>query len=198
MLAYPVDELPPIGPIDPEQSQLFTGAIQPGEEKTRPRRVGDRGGRDEYGEQETQGIDQHMAFTPFDVFPVVVAALPAQFRSLDALAIETARRRVLMTPCLLAHLGAQGVVEALPVAAIPPLAAIPVDTGPLGLLMRQPPPFDASIDDIKDRIDHRSHIQLAGTPTRLGWRDQIFDTIPFGISEVCRVWLSIHPSRVLN
>src|SRR5262245_8317670 len=108
-----------------------------------------------------------MAFTPLDIFPVVVAALPAQFRSLDALAIETACRRVLMTPCLLAYWGAQGIVEALPVAAIPPLAAIPVDTRPLGILMREPPPFDAPIDDIKDRIDHRPHIQLAGTPTRL-------------------------------
>jgi len=48
-------------------------------------------------------------------------------------------------------------------------------------------PFDAPIDDIKNGIDHRPHLQLAVAPTRLwGW-NQIFDKIPFGISEVCGV-----------
>ena len=36
-------------------------------------------------------------------------------------------------------------------------------------------PFDAPIDDIKNGIDHRPHLQLAVAPTRLwGW-NQIFD-----------------------
>ena len=63
----------------------------------------------------------------------------------------------------------------------------PVHTGPLWLFMREPALFDASVDDIKHGIDHRSHSQLAVAPTRLGWWDQIFDKIPFGISEVCPV-----------
>ena len=58
--------------------------------------------------------------------------------------------------------------------------------------------FDAPVDDIKNGIDHRAHIQRAAASTRLrGW-NQMFDTIPFGINEVCRVWMSVHPQSVLN
>jgi len=198
MLAHPVSQRPPLGSLAPEPSPLFTGATQPGEEETRPSRVGDRGGRDEHGQQEAQGLDPHRALPPCDVFPGVVAALPAQFRGLAALASETASRRGLMTPGLLAHVGAQGVVEALPVAAVPPLAAIPVDTGPLGIRRREPPPFDAPIDDIQDGMDHRPPLQRAGASTQLGGRKQIFDTIPCGSSEVCGVWSGSHPSSVLH
>jgi hypothetical protein len=34
--------------------------------------------------------------------------------------------------------------------------------------------------------------------TRFGWRNQMFDTIPFGISEVGGVWIGVHPQSVLN
>jgi hypothetical protein len=59
-------------------------------------------------------------------------------------------------------------------------------------------PFDAPVDDIKNGIDHCSHIQRAVAPTWLRWWDQMFDKIPFGIREVCGVWISVHPQSVLN
>src|SRR5262245_51097599 len=198
MVAYPVHQLPPIGPIDPEQSQLFTGAAQPGEEEPGPRRVRDGGSRDDHGHQEPQRIDQQMPFAPFDIFAFVRAALPSQFRGFDALAVDTARRRVFVPSRLLAHLGADGIMETLPGPAVAPLTEIPIDTGPLRILMGEHAPFDAPIDDIKNGIDHRAHIQRAVAPTRLGWWDQIFDKIPFGISKVCRVWFGSHPSSVPN
>jgi hypothetical protein len=139
-----------------------------------------------------------MAFASFDVFALVIATLSAQFRGLDALAVETTRCRVLVTPRLPAHLGTQGVMEALPVTAITPLAEIPVHTRPLRIVMGQQAPFDAPVDDIKNGIDHRAHIQRAAASTRFGGRNQMFDTIPFGISEVCRVWIGVHPQSVLN
>jgi hypothetical protein len=103
------------------------------------------------------------------------------------LAVEAAGRGVLVAPRLLAHLGAYGVVEAWPVSASAPLVELPVHTGPLRILMGEHPPFAAPVDDIKERIDDRPHVQLAGAPTWLGWREQIFDKLPFGISEVCRI-----------
>src|SRR5262252_202206 len=105
MLADPVHQLPAIRTINPEQPQLFTGAPESCEEETSPSRIGDRSGCDDHGHQEPPGIDHQMALTPFDVFAFVVAALPSQFRSLDALAVETARRGVFMASCLLTHLG---------------------------------------------------------------------------------------------
>src|SRR5437870_7478400 len=100
-----------------------------------------------------------MAFAPFNVFAFVVAALPSQLRGLDALTVDAARRRVLVTARLLAHPGAQGVVETLPVPAVTPLAEIPVHTGPLRILMGEQAPFDAPIDDIEDDMDNRPHLK---------------------------------------
>ena len=198
MLGDPVHQLSAIRPINPEQPQLFTGAPESCEEEMGPRRIGDRSGCDDHGQQEPQGIDHQMAFPPFDVFAFVVAALPSQFRGFDALAVETARRGVRMASGLLTPLGAPRVVETLPVSAVTPLTKIPVHTGPLGILMREHAPFDAPVNDIKDGIDHRPHIERAVAPTRFGWGDQISDKIPFGISKVWGVWCGSHPSRVLN
>src|SRR5215475_11560979 len=130
MVVHPVYQLPPITPIDPEQPQLFTSPAAPGEEETGASRVRDGGRRDEHGHQESQRINYQMAFAPFDVFAFVVAAFASEFRGLDALAVDAARRRVLVTSRLLAYLGAQGIVETLPVPAVTPLAEIPVHTGP--------------------------------------------------------------------
>src|SRR5215208_3404184 len=139
-----------------------------------------------------------MPFAAFHLFPTIIAPFPAQFCRLDALTIEAARRGVLVAACFLAHTGPQGVMHSLPVPAVAPLAEIPVHTRPLRILMGQHPPFDAPVDDIENGLDHRPHIECAGASPRLGWWDQIFDTIPFGISQVCRVWCGSHPSSVPN
>ena len=198
MVAHLFHQLPPIGPIDPDQTQLFTGPAESGKEQARPRRVRHRGSRDDDGQEESQRIHQDMPFAAFDIFAFIVAPLAPEFGRLHTLAIEATSGGVFVASCLLAYLSAQGIVEPLPVPAVTPWAAIPIDTGPLRIFMGEQPPFDAPIDDIKERIDHRAHIELAMAPTRLGWRDQIFDKSPFGISEVCRVWFCSHPSSVPN
>ena len=131
----PTRQLPTIGPIDPDQPELFTRPAEPGEEETRPSRVRHRGRCDDHGQHEPQRIDQQMAFAPFDLFAAIVTTLPAQLRGLDALAIQTAGGGVFVVALLLAHLGTQGVVEALPVPAVTPLVEIPVHALPLRILM---------------------------------------------------------------
>jgi hypothetical protein len=99
-------------------------------------------------------------------------------------------------PALLAHLGTQGVMQALPVTTSTPLAKVPLDTRPFGILMGEQAPCDAPIDDIKNSIDHCPHIKRAMAPTWLGWGDYIFEKIPFGIRKVCSVgygWAVIPP-----
>src|SRR5262249_40356560 len=135
---------------------------------------------------------------PLDVFAFVVAAFSSECGRLDTLAVEAASGGMFVVLSLLAHVGTQGVVEPLPGAAVAPLAEIPIHPGPLRILMREHAPFDAPVDNIKERVDHRSHIQCAVASTWLGWWNQIFDKIPFGISEVCGVWIGVHPLSVLN
>jgi hypothetical protein len=198
MLAAPFHQLASLRAINPEQPQLFPGATAPCQAQAGPCWVGHRSGRDDHDQQEPQRIDHQMACAPLDVFAFIVAALSAQCCRLDPLAVETARCGMFVAPRLLAHLGAQGVVEALPVPAGAPWTDIPVHTGPFGLCMGEHPPCDAPVNDIQQGIEHRPHIELAGAPTRLGWWDHLFDTIPFGISEVCGVWMSVHPQSVLH
>ena len=187
MLAHPFHPLPPLGPIDPAQTQLFTGPAEAGQEQARPSRGRHRGGRDHDGQEESQRIHQDMPFTAFDIFAFIVAPLAPEFGRLHTLAIKAARGGVCVAALLLAHLGTQGVVETLPIPAVTPLVEIPVHALPLWILMGEHTPCDAPIDNREESIDHRAHIQRAMAPTRFGWRDQIFDKIPFGLSEVCRV-----------
>jgi hypothetical protein len=198
MLAHPLDPWPAIGSIDPDQASLFTRPAEPRKEEPGACGVRHRRGRDEHGHEEPQRLDEEMPFAALHLFPALVAPLPAQFCGLDALTVEAARRGVLVAARCLAHLSAQGVVEPLPVPAVAPWAEIPVHARPFWILMGEHPPFDAPIDNIKERMDHRPHIEFAVASTRLRWWDQIFDKIPFGISKVCRVWFGSHPSRIPN
>ena len=198
MLSDPLHQLPAIGPIDPEQAELFAGPTQPGKEESSASWIGHRSGGDDHSHEQAQGIDQEVSFASFDLFPTVVATLPAQFRGFDALAVQTARRGVLVAARCLAHPSPQGVMQPLPVATVAPLAEIPVHTRPFGILMGQHAPFDTPVNDIKEGIDHGAHIEFTVAPTRFGWWDQIFDTIPFGISKVCGVWIGVHPQSVPN
>ena len=187
MVGDPLNEVPTIGPIDPDQPELLARAAEPGKEETRPSGVGDGGCRDDHGQDAPKRIDQQVAFAAFDLFAAVVPTLPAQLRGFDALTIQAARGGGGVAALLLTHLGTQGVVETLPVPAVTPLVEIPVHALPLGIRMGEHTPFDAPIDNIEESIDHRTHIQRAMASTRLGWWDQICDKIPCGISEVCRV-----------
>ena len=66
-----------------------------------------------------------MTLTAVHVFACIVATLATQFGGLDALAIETAGRGGLVATGRLAHPGAPGIVKALPVTTVAPLAEIP-------------------------------------------------------------------------
>ena len=197
-VAHPVHQLPPLASSAPEPPQLFPGTAEPGAEETGPRRVRDGGRRAEPGPQESPRSNPQRAVAPWDVWAFVVAAVASAVRALDAGAVAAARRWGLVTPRLLADLGAQGLVEPLPGPAVPPLAAIPVHTGPLRRLMGEHAPCEAPSNDIKNGLDHRPPLPRAGVPPRLGWWDSMFDTIPCGISEVGGVGIGVHPQSVPN
>src|SRR5215467_8123559 len=148
MLGDPLHQLPTRGPIAPDEPQLFTGAAEPRQEEPGPCGVGHGSRRHQDGQQEPERIDPHLPCAPFAVFAFVVAAFASQRGGLDALAVETTRRRVLVAVRQQADLGAQGGVEALPGPAVAPWTDIPVYTGPCGILMGPHPPLDAPVDDI--------------------------------------------------
>src|SRR4029079_7320812 len=65
-----------------------------------------------------------------------------------------------------------------------PGSYVMIDALPLGEINRQHAPFDAPFRHIKDGTEHRSHTQGARSSTAFGGGDQIFDPLPFLVSQV--------------
>src|SRR6266702_5878521 len=67
-----------------------------------------------------------------------------------------------------------------------------IDTLPLGEVARQHAPVDSPLRHIKDGIEHRSHTQGARSSTTFGGGNQIFDPLPFLVSEVAWIYFFVH------
>src|SRR4030095_9953408 len=67
-----------------------------------------------------------------------------------------------------------------------------IDALPLGEIDRQHAPLDSPFRHIKDGIEHRSHTQGARSSTAFGGGDQIFDPLPFLVSQVAWIDFFVH------
>jgi hypothetical protein len=65
-----------------------------------------------------------MPLATFDLFARIVATRTGNVGRLNALAVETTGGSMFMAARLLAYLGTQGIVQALPVTAVTPLPKI--------------------------------------------------------------------------
>jgi hypothetical protein len=137
-----------------------------------------------------------VAFAALDQLAVIKAALTSYGSGFDTLAVQTARRGMLMPIGATAHLGSQGVVDALPGSIIAPDAEVVVDALPSRIVLGQHAPLGARDENIQDRIDDLAHIQAARPTTGFGSRDQIFDTIPVAVSQIGGVCLCVHTPSV--
>src|SRR5579859_5277186 len=96
---------------------------------------------------------------------------------------------MLVSSCTLSDLGSQPVMDTLPGSIIPKLLKVGIDALPFGRVRWNHAPLASSDREIQDRIDHRSHTQRPGTPSRLCRRDQVFDTIPLNVSQIS--WVDV-------
>ena len=62
-----------VGPNEPQSGEAMTKVVQ---HELRPRRVGNIGRRDDYGQHEPQGIHYDMALAPLDLFARIVPLDP--------------------------------------------------------------------------------------------------------------------------
>src|SRR5215475_14767075 len=67
-----------------------------------------------------------------------------------------------------------------------------IDALPLGEVARQHAPLDSPFRHIKDGIEHRSHTQGARSSTAFGGGEQIFDPLPFLVSQVAWIDFFVH------
>jgi len=137
-----------------------------------------------------------MPLAALDQFGLVKASTAGYRRRLDALTVETTRRRLLMATGALTNFGPQRIVDAFPGAGSFPVPKVAVHTLPLWVLSRQHPPLDAADDDIQNRVDDLAHIQAARSSARFGRWDQFLDNAPLAVSQIGRVSLLCHNSNV--
>src|SRR5512144_482853 len=124
-----------------------------------------------------------MPFAAVDLFACIVAALTGDLGRLDALAVQTTGSRMFMPAGLPAYLGAQGIVQALPVTAVAPLPKVMIHTFPVRILPRQQPPLDTAHYHIENGVEYQTHLQAPWPPSRFGRGNQILDKLPLVISE---------------
>jgi len=67
-----------------------------------------------------------------------------------------------------------------------------IDALPLGKIDWQHAPLDPTFGHIKDSIEHGPHTQGARSSTAFGGGDQIFDPLPFLVSQVAWIDFFIH------
>src|SRR5215207_2269990 len=122
MLANPAHQLTTVAAVHPDEAQFLAPSAQPLEDQTRAVAFLHRGGADHDQQEQAEGIDQQMPLAPLDLFGCVIPSDAFDLGGLDALAIQTARRRVLVASGSLTHTSAHGVMQTLPVAAQAPPA----------------------------------------------------------------------------
>ena len=198
MLTDPSQQMASVGAIDPNAAQFLASAAQLLKQQACSGRVRDRGGGDDHGQQQAQGIDQQMSLASVDLFAAVVAPDARHLGRLDALAIQASRGRVLMTTSATAHLGSDRVMDALPAAILPPQAKVMVDTFPVRVVCGQHPPLCARDHNVQHRVNDLAHVQTTRSTAGF-WRwNEILDTIPLAVGHIGRVCLVAHTPNIPN
>ena len=95
---HPVEELPAITAVDPDEAQFLAGTAQVCEQKPDAIAVLDGGGGDHHCQQQAQGINQDVPFRPIDLLPGVIAACPGKGGRFHTLAVQTASRWLFVPP----------------------------------------------------------------------------------------------------
>src|SRR5205085_3903666 len=137
-----------------------------------------------------------MPLAPLDLFGCVITADAFYFGGLDALAIQTTRRRVLVAAGLLPHTSAHGVMQTLPVAAQAPPAKVMIDALPLWIFARQHAPLDAADHHVEDSVDDQTHVQRTRASARFRFGNQVFDMLPLAVSQIGRIDLVRHTQNL--
>src|SRR6266446_9243598 len=134
-----------------------------------------------------------MAFASLDLLAVVKASFcSTHLRGLHRLTIQTPRRRMFVPFLAFSDAGAYRIMHADPHTGAFPGSEVMIDTLPLGEIDRQHAPLDAPFRHIKDGIEHRAHTQGARSSTTFGGGNQIFDPLPFLVSEVAWIYFFVH------
>lgn len=117
---HPIEEGPAIGAVHLDAPPLLASPREALKHRPGSDRGRDRGGGHDNHPQQPQGIHQPMTFATLDLLATVKAAFTGNLGRLDALAVKTARCRMLVSSGLDTHRRSQGIVDSGPSTVISP------------------------------------------------------------------------------
>src|SRR4051794_14279263 len=96
MITHPVEQLAAVGAVDPDPPQFLAPAAHPLELHPRAFGFGERSGGHHHCQEQAHGVDQQMTLAALDHLAAIVTTLAPHRSGLDALAVQTASRGMLM------------------------------------------------------------------------------------------------------
>src|SRR5260221_4029194 len=147
-----------VAAIDPNLAQLGEPSGGLIEHWLRHVTFGAPGGSHYHSQQQTQGINQHVALSPLDPFACIVADLASVTVGFDALAVEDGGRGLLLPLLSDAHTDSQGVVERGPSLVQAPGAKDVINRLPPRIGRGHLAPRNTSLENLQDGIDDSSPV----------------------------------------
>jgi len=187
MVSHPLQKLPAIATVHPDETQLLAGAAQVSKQKTGAISILDTGCGDNHRQQQSHGVDKDVSFGAIDLLACVIPSSAGERCRFDTLAVEASRSWMLVTTCSLSHLCPHRVMDSLKCAIIAPHPKVGVHALPLWKLFGKHPPLDASYCNVQDAVYDQPHIQRAGSSARFCRWDQWLDNTPLAVGQIAWV-----------
>ena len=187
----PINQLPSVAPVSPDQLQAWKSSGQLGDHQFRPSRSWTLAGCT------TTANSIPMVSTPW-FLPQCASFFrrPSYrrhsreapfFRGLHALVVDDRRAGNGTSACGLPDHGPQCLVDSFPSPIPGPLAEVFVQRLPMRQVVGDHPPRATGAQQVQDTVDHLPQIHRAGPSSRPGWRECRKEEVPLFISQVAGI-----------
>ena len=140
--------------------------------------------QDHHQQNQTDRVDQEVAFAPVDFLARIVTPLVAGLGTLDALAVDNRSAGLRLSATDQAQMFSQMGMNLVPQAVVLPAAKVVIDGAPRSKVFGQIPPLATGPDQIEDRVDQLSERMLAAATLLAGLGETIVEALPFGVGKI--------------
>lgn len=162
------------GPLAQRQRQQLFGGIS----------ILNIGGQHHHRDEQSDRIDQDMAFAPIDLLAGIVTPLVADLGTLYALAVDDTSTGVALASIDQAHLFPQVSMNGFPQTVALPGSEVVIGRSPRGKVSWQVAPLAARFDHVENGVGQLSERMLARTSYLRGLGEAVINELPFAVGEV--------------
>lgn len=140
--------------------------------------------QDHHQENQTDRVDQDVAFASVDFLTRIVTPLVAGLGALDALAVNDRSAGLRFSSFDQAEMFSQMGVNLAPQASTLPEPEVVIDRAPRSEVFGQVPPLAARLDQVEHRVEQFPEGMFAASALLAGLGETIVDELPFGIGKI--------------